>query len=139
MAAKTQQDLYEREMARYRRVLESDPQLALETYGMTLVNSLDPAERTLALQAFGHGEATAVDYYNLGVREAQRENYSRAIEHFRQAIEADTDLVDAIHNMAVCYEKTGFNDAAKSTWKVYLDIIGEGDLAARIRAHMDSL
>ena len=139
MPTRAKSDLYERELARYRQLIESDPGMALQTYGMTLVNSLDPAERTMALRAFGIEAASAEDLYNLGVREARRENYTQAIDYFRQAVEANPDLLDAIHNLAICYEKTGHVPAAKDTWEVYLDIVGNTDEAARVREHVKSL
>lgn len=126
-------------MGRYRRILDEDGETALRCYGMTLINSLDPAERTLALQKFGVEVEAAVDLYNLGVHATRSENWAQAIEYFRRAIETDPEMVDAIYNMAVCYEKTGFVPQAKDTWNVYAQAVGDEAEAERVRRHMAEL
>ena len=138
---KESKDLYERTLARYREDLEKEPEAALERYGMTLINSLNPAERVRALKAVGLEAEESVDVYNLGVQASQEENWSEAIVHFKRTVEMDPELKEAIYNLALCYEKTGHVPQAKSTWQVYLDALGEEkpDEADRVRQHMESL
>jgi len=132
-------DLYERELGRYRETLKLDPKLALERYGMTLINSINPAERARALKSFGMEVTDAVDFYNLGVQAGNEDNWTEAITHFRKALETDPSLVDAIYNLALCYEKTGHTPQAKSTWEIYIESIDDEDEIADIRSHVAEL
>lgn len=132
-------DLYERELARYRRIIARDPHEALQRYGMTLMNSLNPAERAQILKELGDEITDAMDFYNLGVQFAQEENWSEAILYFKRSVEQDPDLLEAIYNLALCYEKTGHTPQAKSTWQVYADSCRNPDEAKRIAAHIGEL
>lgn len=82
-------DLYERELARYRETLRLDTEVAQDRYGMTLIHSLSPSEKVLALKEMGNEITNAADYYNLGFVHAQDENWDEAINYFRRAIELD--------------------------------------------------
>ncbi|MBX3728688.1 MAG: tetratricopeptide repeat protein [Candidatus Sumerlaeia bacterium] len=133
-------DLYQRELARYRAAIARDPKAALQRYGMTLINSIDPAERALALKQWGTEIGEPVDYYNLGVKFAQDDNWSEAILYFKRAVEQDPELTEAIYNLAICYEKTGHTPQARSTWEVYLGTLErESAEADRVRQHLKGL
>ncbi|MCB2154452.1 tetratricopeptide repeat protein [bacterium] len=136
--AKKDPDLYERELDRYRETLKLDYDVALGRYGLTLLNSVNPAESATILRDLGFELTEAVDFYNLGVQAAQEENWSEAIVHFKRAVEIDEEMVQAIHNLALCYEKTGHVPQAKSTWEVYLKHV-DGDDQERIQEHMAEL
>jgi len=137
--SKEKKDLYEQQIRRYRQMLETNPDEAQRIYGVSLLNSLDPAERTVAMQAMGASVNEAEDCYNLGVHAARQDNWSQAIDYFRQAIESNPDLTDAIYNLAVCYERLGHAPQAKDTWRVYLEIIPEGPEAERLEKHIKTL
>lgn len=132
-------DLYERELARYRETLKLGAEAALDRYGMTLINSLNPAERARALKSFGTEITEAIDYYNLGVQAGVEDNWTEAIEAFRKALEIDPDLTQAIYNLAICYEKTGHTPQAKQMWEMYLQITGDKDEVEAIKSHMAEL
>lgn len=132
-------DLYERELGRYRETLKLDTKLALDRYGMTLINSVNPAERARALKSFGVEVTDAVDFYNLGVQAGSEDNWTEAITHFRKAIEADPALTAAIYNLALCFEKTGHTPQAKSTWEIYVDAIDDKEEIALVKEHIAEL
>lgn len=132
-------DLYERELDRYRETLRLDKDVAAERYGMTLINSLTPAERVQVIRHLGFEITEAVDFYNLGCQSAFEENWSEAINLFRQAAEMDPEMTEAIHNLAICYEKTGHTPQAKATWQVYLDVVEDAHEKARITDHLKTL
>ncbi|MBI5155214.1 tetratricopeptide repeat protein [Candidatus Poribacteria bacterium] len=132
-------DLYELELGRYRETLRQDGAAALQRYGMTLINSLNPAERAIALKSVGMEVTEAVDYYNLGCHFASEENWGEAIIHFKRAVEQDPHLTDAIYNLALCYEKAGHNPQAKSTWQVYVKTTRDESVRHRIHEHMAEL
>ena len=136
--AKKDPDLYERELDRYRETLKLDNDVALNRYGLTLLNSVNPAESATILRELGFELTEAVDFYNLGVQAAQEENWSEAIVHFKRAVEIDEKMLQAVYNLALCYEKTGHVPQAKSTWEVYIKHI-EGDERERIKLHVAAL
>lgn len=139
MSARRSQDLYERELQTYRELLASDKEQALSRYGMTLINSLNPAERAGALKGWGVEITEPLDHYNLGVQAAREENWSEAIVHFKKAIELDPTLTEAIYNLALCFEKTGHVPQAKSTWDIYIKAVGSDDETRRIKQHLADL
>ncbi len=139
MPVSREADLYERELARYRETLKMGSDLALDRYGMTLINSLNPAERARALKAFGSDIADAVDFYNLGVQAGAEDNWTEAIESFRKALEIDPALNQAVYNLAICYEKTGHTPQAKQMWEMYLEGASDKDEIAAVKTHMAEL
>jgi len=132
-------DLYERNLNLYRELMAGKKDAALDLFGVTLINSVNPAERAMALKDWGVETVEAVDLYNLGCHFAAQQNYAEAINHFRKAIEIDPNLSDAIYNLAVCYEKAGFIPQAKSTWDVYVNVTKDEGEKARTREHMAAL
>ncbi len=132
-------DLYERELARYRETLRLDSEVALERYGMTLVHSLTPSEKVLALKEMGNEITDASDYYNLGHMNAEDENLDEAIGFFRRAIELEPTLTDAIYNLAVCYQKSNLLPQAKSAWQSYHDAIDSTEEKRRVKEHIAGL
>lgn len=132
-------DLYESELARYRETLRLDSEVALERYGMTLIHSLSPSERVLALKEMGNEITDAADYYNLGHMHAKDENYDEAINFFRRAIEIEPTLTDAIYNLAVCYQRVNLLPQAKSAWQSYHDAIEDAEEKKQVKAHIQAI
>jgi tetratricopeptide (TPR) repeat protein len=114
---------FEKEREKFRTSSKEDLDLAYKTFGFTLVHSLSIDEGTDLLERCGFEPKNAVEYYNRGVVAVQRENYPRAIDQFRRAAEADSSLLDAIYNLAVCYERTKQVPQAISTWQTYLESV----------------
>lgn len=123
--AKREADLYDRNINRFRDLMRDNQATAFDLFGMTLINSINPAERAQALRHWGFEVTEAVDFYNLGCHSAHEENWSEAIVHFKHAIQLDPNMIQAIYNMAICYEKTGHMPQARSTWEVYMDVTND--------------
>ncbi len=132
-------DLYEKELARYRETLRLDSEVALERYGMSLIHSLSPAEKVLALKDMGNEITDPADYYNLGHMHANDENWDEAINYFKRAIDLQPTLTDAIYNLAVCYQKANLLPQAKSAWQSYHDAIDDPAEKAEVQSHIKSL
>lgn len=62
----------------------------------------------------------AVDAYNNGIENARNKQYDKAIEMFKQAIELDPTLLDALYNMSSVYEYVGNIDKAIELLEIYL-------------------
>ncbi|MCC5876875.1 MAG: tetratricopeptide repeat protein [Candidatus Sumerlaeia bacterium] len=135
----SKQDLYERELTRYRDTLRLDTEVALNRYGMTLIHSLGPAEKVLAMKEMGQEISNPVDYYNLGHMHAVDENWDEAINFFKRAIELDPTLHDALYNLAVCYQKANLLPQAKATWQTYHDSIDDEDHKVAVKGYIEAL
>jgi tetratricopeptide (TPR) repeat protein len=133
------QDLYERELARYRETLKIDPTMAADRYGMVLIHSLDAAERVLALQSMGNDVTDAVDFYNLGHMKASQEHWDEAISYFVRAHETDPTMTDALYNLAYCYQKANLLPQAKVAWQRYHDAISDSELRKRVKEHIATI
>ena len=132
-------DLYERELARYRETLRIDPDMAQTRYGMTMIHSLSPADRALALKAMGNDITDPVDYYNLGHMKAAQGEWDEAINYFRRATEINPAIHDALFNLALCYEKANLLPQAKMAWQSYHDAISDGDTRRQVKEHIVEL
>lgn len=130
---------YEKEKETFRQATKDNLDLAQEYYGFTLTHSLSRDEGTDLLEALGFEAKDATEQYNRGVVAAQKENYKKAIEHFRHAVEADSSLLDAVYNLAVCYERTKQYSQAVSTWQTYLDSVKEHGVDAEVKSIKDRI
>lgn len=65
----------------------------------------------------------AVYYYNLGLNEYDKGNYTNAIEYFTKAIEIDPKFVDAYYNRGTCYttEDVFFHHYDKLPSQTYIE------------------
>jgi tetratricopeptide (TPR) repeat protein len=117
--------LYERELKNFRDAYQDDPQKAFDAYGLTLMQSLTGEEALELSGRLGFEPRDAADLYNRGVLSAKTEDYTKAIEHFRHALEQDSTLLDAVYNLAICYERTKQFPQALSTWQTLLDSLRE--------------
>lgn len=132
-------DLYERELSRYRETLRLDTEVAQDRYGMTLIHSLPPTEKVLALREMGNEITNAADYYNLGHVHATDESWDEAISYFRRAIDLDSTMTDAIYNLAVCYQKANLLPQAKSTWQAFHDAVSDAETRRQVKEHIKNL
>jgi len=98
-------EMFEREQQQFLATFRENPDLAQNCWGLTLLHALKSEDLTDVSEKLGFEAKQAVDYYNRGVVAATRENYPKAIDHFRRAAELDSTLLQAIYNLAVCYER----------------------------------
>lgn len=133
---------FERERDRFRQATKDNLELALDVNGLTLLHSLPIDEGTELLEKFGFEPKDAVEYYNRGVVAAQKDNLPKAIEWFRKAAATESTLLDAIYNLAACYERSKQTPQALSTWQTYLDSIkdkGDEELIKTIKERIAGL
>ena len=57
------------------------------------------------------------DNFDYGVRLMQREKYEKAIEQFKKCLKINPLDIDALYNIAHCYQKTGNIELACEAWK----------------------
>ncbi|MFH0792784.1 MAG: tetratricopeptide repeat protein [bacterium] len=120
------EDLYEREVDRYRIHLKRDLESTFRRYGFTLIHSLEPLEQVEVLKAYGFESADAADIYNLAHLRVRDEAWAEAADLFKQALKEKTDLVEASYNLALCYEKLGQPTQAVHQWEATLKMLPEG-------------
>jgi tetratricopeptide (TPR) repeat protein len=115
------EDLYEFELERYRASLKRDREQAMKRYGLTLFHSLDNCEKIEMLKELGFQLAEPEDDYNEGVVAYESGDYKRARELFEKAYKAKEDLISALCNLALTFEKLGNIDKAVNAWKQFLE------------------
>jgi len=129
------QDLYEREVARFREDIKKDAAAAVRHYGISLLHSLSPDERASALRSLGAELVLAEDFCNLGIAAAKDGNYADAANLFKSAVEKNSSMTDAIYNMAFCYEKAGMVSQATAAWNAYAETLTTGPEKAEVKKH----
>jgi tetratricopeptide (TPR) repeat protein len=135
-----QENLYKRELERYRTHLQRGFESAYKIYGFTLFHSLLPEEKVEIFQQLGFEPKNPEDFFNVGCIAAQKEDYTKACKHFRKTIELAEDFEQAYYNLAICLERLGeFNDAIEN-WKIYYAFLNEDSSEAlMIAKHIEEL
>lgn len=70
----------------------------------------------------------AIKYYNLGLDESDKENYSKAIEYYKKAVVFDSDFAFAYDNIGICYRKLNKFDEAIEAYEKSLKIDPNGKM-----------
>lgn len=135
-----QENLYKREMERYRTHLQRGFEPAYKIYGFTLFHSLMAEEKMDIIQQLGFKPKEPEDFFNLGCIAAKKDEYPKACEHFRKTIELAEDFEQAYYNLAICLEHLGeFKDAIEN-WKIYCEFLSEDSSEApMIAKHIEEL
>jgi tetratricopeptide (TPR) repeat protein len=68
----------------------------------------------------------ANEWYSNGIAESNKENYSKAIEYFKEALAVDPEFAFAWDNLGVCYRKIGDYDKALNAYEKSLSIDPNG-------------
>jgi tetratricopeptide (TPR) repeat protein len=71
-------------------------------------------------------DSTAIGFYNLGLAEVRKENYQKAIDYFRQALDIDAEYAFAWDNLGLCYRKLENYDLAIQAYQKSLAIDPNG-------------
>ena len=133
------EDFYETEVARYQDVLNADLKQAFRRYGFTLYHSL-PAARMIELAGqIGFQPKDAIDHYNVAGAAIEREDFASATKHLKKALDLDPELADAVHNLALCLEKTGHKAEATRQWQRYLELAEGDEDKEAVQAHLAEL
>lgn len=134
-------DLYKFELHRYRTALKRDLGQAYKRYGFTLFHSLDAMERIHWLHEIGFVPTDEIDFYNLGTAAAAQENYQQAKDWFKKALKVKPDMLSAIFNLALCYERLNSQQKANELWEEYLKLLdpAQDDQIKAVKDHLASM
>jgi tetratricopeptide (TPR) repeat protein len=133
------EDFYEAEVARYQDVLNADLKLAFRRYGFTLYHSLPPARMIELAGQIGFQPKDAIDHYNVAGAAIEREDFATASKNLKKAVDLDPDFADAVHNLALCMEKTGHKAEAGKQWQRYLELVTSDEDKETVQAHLAEL
>ncbi len=123
-------------LGRLRNALIGEGADAFARYGFALFHSLPADEQILHKEAMGMAPRDATDHYNLGVAYAMREQYDKALTHWRTAFRQDPELHQALFNMAVLAENAGKMADARKHYQAYCEAIDDADEAEQVRSHL---
>ncbi|HEX6716606.1 MAG TPA: tetratricopeptide repeat protein [Pyrinomonadaceae bacterium] len=86
------------------------------------------------------GNQNSAEVYNdLGVALLEKGDLNRSLESFNKALQIDGNLLDALFNRALCYEKLRRTEEAKADWREYLKRDPSSPWAAEARQHLKLL
>ena len=75
-------------------------------------------------------------YNDLGVAWLEKNEFNRSLDSLNKALELDGNLLDALFNRALCYEKQSRVDDAKAAWNEYLKRDSTSPWADEARQHL---
>jgi tetratricopeptide (TPR) repeat protein len=119
----------EQKLARFVELRPEDP-LANYYYAMTLWKqkgqSIDPPAfarvQDLLYTAIKNDPQCSVAYLQLGVIEAARNNFPKAIDFYNRAVEADPQLSQAHYRLGVAYDRVGYKEKAAEQFRLHEEI-----------------
>ena len=76
-------------------------------------------------------------YNDLGVAWLEKGDSSRSLDSFNKALQLDGNLLEALFNRALAYEKQSRFDEAKTNWNEYLKRDSTSPWADEARRHLD--
>ncbi|MBD3267661.1 hypothetical protein GF373_13410 [bacterium] len=120
-------DLYEFEKNRFRDLLEEDEAYVYKRYGFTLLYSLSAEETFDLRRKMGWEEKEALDYYNLGVKEALNENYKEAMKFFKKAESMECNRPELFFNIGLIHETEGNTKETITYYQKYVDASEQWD------------
>ncbi len=127
----------------FRRNLQTNRDQALDRYGMTLYHSLPLDRRTVLGRELGFLKDDAITRYNLGIAAVSEENWTKAIEYFQKSLELDSDLNEALYNLALAKEKNGDVPGAVDSFRMLLSHVRDNEKWAEdvesIESHLQEL
>ena len=132
-------DVYEAELDRFRTGVEDDPEATVKRSGFVMFHSLSAEEQVLTRERLGMPCRDAVDYYNLGVAHASRDEMDKAVECWRRAVKSDPTLAQAEFNLAVACE--GRNRVAEAVrhYQKYCELIDDAEELEQVAQHLAEL
>lgn len=77
-------------------------------------------------------------YNDLGVAWLEKGDYNRSIDNFNKALQLDGNLLEALFNRALAYEKQSRVEEAKTAWNEYLKRDSTSPWADEARRHLTS-
>ena len=89
-------------------------------------------------QALSGSRNQAQVYNDLGVASLEKGDFNRSLESFNKALQLDGNLLEALFNRALCYEKQSRINEAKTDWNEYLKRDSTSPWADEARRHLGS-
>lgn len=127
----------EKEMESYRGYLNRSWESAYKRFGLYLFHSLTAEERVKYMETLGFEPIDARDYYNKAVLCIQSNDYTKAEELLKKALELEPEHSESLYNMAVLLEKTNRKIEALNYWEQYLGIIDNEEEIKAIAEHLE--
>jgi len=154
VSGEAKKDIYSRHVEGFVKAAEEDFDKALDRFGFTVWHSLPPKDAAVLKERLGIRPLEALDFYNRGTAYAMEAKWAEAEADLRQAVKADPESAQAVHNLAVCLENLGRLGEARETYRAYLKMLDrargrrdfrfgtEAEIAletARIHQHLETL
>lgn len=130
---------YLKELKRYIELVKEDPQKAYDTYGFTLINSINPVDRAYYKIKYGFEAYDSADYYNRGVYMLLENKYKESLDFFDKAIQINDRFPEALYNLAWTYEQLGDVEKSVKYWEEYLDFVEDDNEAEALEQHIEAL
>lgn len=89
-------------------------------------------------QSLNGNQNQAQVYNDLGVAWLEKGDFKRSLDSFNKALQLDGNLLEALFNRALCYEKQSRFDEAKADWNEYLKRDSSSPWADEARRHLTS-
>lgn len=131
-------DFYDDEVTRYTAVVDENLDKAFKQYGFTLFHSLPPGKQVQVAQKLGMMKGDAIDNFNLASLSIEKEDWGKAVELLKKALQQDSSLADAEYNLALCYERQGNQGEATKHWKKFLDVSDDEDINRQVTEHLNA-
>ena len=97
----------------------------------------DEAIRELE-QSLAGSKNQAQVYNDLGVAWLEKRDFNRSLDSFNTALRLDSNLLEALFNRALCYEKQSRFAEAKADWNEYLNRDSSSPWADEARRHLNA-
>lgn len=89
-------------------------------------------------QSLSGSQNQAQIYNDLGVAWLEKGDFNRSLDSFNKALQLDGNLLEALFNRALCYEKQSRSNEAKADWNEYLKRDSTSPWADEARRHLTS-
>jgi tetratricopeptide (TPR) repeat protein len=89
-------------------------------------------------QSLSGSKSQAQIYNDLGVAWLEKRDFNRSIDSFNKALQLDGNLLEALFNRALAYEKQSRFEDAKADWNEYLNRDSTSRWADEARRHLTS-
>ena len=87
-------------------------------------------------QSLSGNKNPAQVYNDLGVAWLEKSDFNRSLDSFNKALHLDSNLLEALFNRALCYEKQSRVEEAKADWNEYLKRDSSSPWADEARQHL---
>jgi tetratricopeptide (TPR) repeat protein len=90
-------------------------------------------------QALSGSRSQAQIYNDLGAAWLQKGDFSRSLDSFNKALQLDGNLLEALFNRALCYQKQSRFEEAKAAWNEYLKRDSSSPWADEARGYLNRI